>query len=235
MSLKIKAISMMAAAVAALSLIGTADAAPTKMKSAGHFIRAFQAEGLQVESVRRQGQLYLMKVAHQGVKALVAVDGKTSNIVGVNVLEVPAGYTAPAAGSKGRKFQGLTYEYGYIVEPDVYETITYVITEDQWTIVEDVEYEITETEVVTYEEVEVTESFEESISEVSEETYEQSSETTEETSEETTEESSEETSEESTATEESTDEAAGDDAAGDDAAGEEGAEEGAEEEQPEPQ
>ena len=99
MSLKIKAISMMAAAVAVLSLAGVAEAAPTKMKSAGHFIRAFQAEGLQVEDVRRQGQLYLMKVAHQGVKALVAVDGKTSNIVGVNVLEVPAGYTAPAAGS----------------------------------------------------------------------------------------------------------------------------------------
>ena len=141
---------------AALPNVGVAHAASHKMRSAHFLTTTLEKKGFAVDGVHRKGQVYFVKVAQDGTTAILAIDGYSAEIIGLNVLILAPGVTAKAQGTGGNHFVDLTYEYGYIVEETVYEA-SYELTVEEISVTEEyteVSYE--ESEEVTYEEVEET-------------------------------------------------------------------------------
>lgn len=153
--------TMLAAAgilsLAAVSLFASAEAsfaaAKAKFRSAHFIATALEAKGLTVEGIRRKGQLYMVKVSDDGTTAILAIDGYSSELVGLHVLSLAPGATAKPKGSGGNHFVDITYEYGYIVEESDYSSYTEVTTEEISMTEEYSETTIETSEEVTYEDV----------------------------------------------------------------------------------
>ena len=97
-----------------------------KMRSAGFLIAKLEKLGVAVHDTRREGQVYLFLIEHEGTTAIVAVDGYSSEIIGVNVLTYATGVAERPANSVGIHFVDFTYEFGYEVEQTTYETYSEV-------------------------------------------------------------------------------------------------------------
>ncbi len=124
-----------------------------KMRSAGFLKAALEKKGVTVNAARREGQVYLFLVDSAGTSAIVAIDGYSSEIIGINILTYAAGVAERAANSAGKHFVDFTYEFGYIVEQSVYESYTEVTTEEYSSTEEYSEVSYEESEEVTYEDV----------------------------------------------------------------------------------
>jgi hypothetical protein len=124
-----------------------------KMRSAGFLKTALEKKGVTVTSARREGQIYLFLVEADGTTAIVAIDGYSSEIVGVSVLTYGAGKTERPANSAGTHFVDFSYEFGYIVEESVYASYTEVTVEEYSSTEEYTEVSYEESEEVSYEEV----------------------------------------------------------------------------------
>jgi len=141
---------------AALPGVGTAYAAGHKVRSAHFLTTTLEKKSFKIDGVHRKGQVYFVKVTQDGTTAILAIDGYSAEIVGLNVLVLAPGATAKARGIGGNHFVDLTYEYGYVVEETVYDA-SYELTVEEISVTEEyteVSYE--ESEEVTYEEVEET-------------------------------------------------------------------------------
>ena len=104
----------------------SAKPAKHKIRSA-HFIAAqLTKKGYTVNDVRRRAQVYFVKVSKSGSSAILAIDGYSSEIIGLKLLAAAAGITPKAAGSGPRHFTDITYEFGYIVAVSVYESYTVI-------------------------------------------------------------------------------------------------------------
>ncbi len=124
-----------------------------KMRSAGFLKTALEKKGVTVTSVHRQGQVYLFLVDSAGTTAIVAVDGYSSEIIGVNVLSYAVGVTERPVNSAGIRFVDFTYEFGYIVEESVYLSYTEITSEEYSSTEEYTEVSYEESEEVSYEDV----------------------------------------------------------------------------------
>ena len=111
-----------------------------RIRSVGFLAKQLQGKGFQVVEAKRHGFLYYFKVAKDGYTILLAVDGRSADIVGLTILDKPAGATVRQRGSSGSNFVDETYEFGVVIEVSVYESY-YSYTEE--------EIEITETETET--------------------------------------------------------------------------------------
>jgi hypothetical protein len=131
----------------------TVSAEKHKMRSAGFIKTALEKKGVTVTSMRREGQVYLLLIEDAGSTAIVAVDGYSSEIIGINVLTYPAGATERAANSAGTHFVDFTYEFGYIVEETTYESYTEVTSEEYASTEEYTEVTYDSSEEVSYEDV----------------------------------------------------------------------------------
>lgn len=126
-----------------------------KLRSPHFIVAALDHRGIKVLDMRRLAQVYFLHVADGfGTEALMAVDGYSSEIIGLVVLKLGKGVTAIAGGSRGRHFVDLGYSFGYTIEWSVYESYTVITTEEISVTEEYVEVTYEETEEVVYEEVE---------------------------------------------------------------------------------
>lgn len=124
-----------------------------KMRSAGFLKAALEKKGVTVTSIHREGQVYLFLVDSAGTTAIVAVDGYSAEIIGVNVLTYAAGVTERPVNSAGVHFVDFTYEFGYIVEESVYLSYTEITSEEYSSTEEYTEVSYEESEEVSYEDV----------------------------------------------------------------------------------
>jgi hypothetical protein len=112
-----------------------------------------EKKGVTVESVRREGQVYLFLITVDGTKAIVAIDGYSSEIIGLNVLVYGPGVTERAVNSASVHFVDFTYEFGYVVEETTFESYTEITTEEISSTEEYTEVSYEESEEVSYEEI----------------------------------------------------------------------------------
>lgn len=129
------------------------EAIKHKMRSAGFLKARLEKKNVVVDDVRREGQVYLFLVHDGEAKAIVAVDGYSSEIIGVKVLTYPAGTAAVPVNSAGRHFTGFTYEFGYVVEQASFESYTEITTEETSSTEEYTEVSYEESEEVSYEDI----------------------------------------------------------------------------------
>jgi hypothetical protein len=135
------------------SLIIRVEAIKHKMRSAGFLKAKLEKKGVKVEDVRREGQVYLFLVDSAGTKAIVAIDGYSSEIIGVNVLTYAAGVAERPTNSAGVHFIDFTYEFGYVVEQATFSSYVEVSSEETTTTEEYSEVSYEESEEVSYEEI----------------------------------------------------------------------------------
>lgn len=124
-----------------------------KMRTAGFLKARLEKKNVVVDDVRREGQVYLFLVHDGETKAIVAVDGYSSEIIGVKVLTYPAGSAAVPVNSAGRHFSGFNYEFGYVVEQASFESYTEITTEETSSTEEYTEVSYEESEEVSYEDI----------------------------------------------------------------------------------
>lgn len=124
-----------------------------KMRSAGFLKARLEKKNVIVDDVRREGQVYLFLVHDEELKAIVAIDGYSSEIIGIKVLTYPAGTDAVPVNSAGRHFSGFSYEFGYVVEQTTFESYTEITTEETTTTEEYSEVSYEESEEVSYEDI----------------------------------------------------------------------------------
>ena len=124
-----------------------------KMRSAAFIKTHLEKKGVKVEDIRREGQVYLLLVDVDGTKAIVAIDGYSSEIIGVNVITYAAGVTERAANSSGKHFVDFTYEFGYVVEEATFTSYTEITTEEYSSTEEYSEVSYEESEEVSYEDI----------------------------------------------------------------------------------
>ncbi len=124
-----------------------------KMRSAGFLKAALEKKGVTVTSIHREGQVYLFLVDSAGTTAIVAVDGYSSEIIGVNVLTYAAGIVERPVNSAGVHFVDFSYKFGYIVEESVYLSYTEITSEEYSSTEEYTEVSYEESEEVSYEDV----------------------------------------------------------------------------------
>ena len=125
-----------------------------KIRSAHFIVTALKKKGFAVKGVRRQAQVYFVKVGQGGSTAILAIDGYSSEIIGLKLLTAAAGTTPLKAGSGPRQYTDITYEFGYIVVVSVYETYT-VISSTELSSTTNYSYvSYAESQEVTYQDVE---------------------------------------------------------------------------------
>ena len=124
-----------------------------KMRSAGFLIARLEKKGVVVQATRRHGQVYLFLIEHEGTTAIIAVDGYSSEIIGVNVLTYAAGVAERPANSAGVHFVDFTYEFGYEVEQTTYETYSEVSSAEVSSTESYSEVSYEESEEVSYEDI----------------------------------------------------------------------------------
>lgn len=129
------------------------EAVTHKMRSAGFLKTRLEKKGVKVEDVRREGQVYLFLVESDGSKAIVAIDGYSSEIIGVHVLTYATGVTARAANSAGKHFVDFTYEFGYVVEETSFASYTEISSAEYSSTEEYSEVSYEESEEVSYEDI----------------------------------------------------------------------------------
>lgn len=132
-----------------------AEAATARLHSPGSILVALEAEGFEIDEVRRKAQVYLIRARLDGVGAILAVDGRTARLIGVSLIDpaAPSGVV-----SKGRAHLDLGRSYGYVVEIATFESWTEV-SQTEWTSTETyVEVSYEESEEISYEETSVEES-----------------------------------------------------------------------------
>jgi hypothetical protein len=129
------------------------EAIKHKMRSAGFLKARLEKKNVIVDDVRREGQVYLFLVHDEETKAIVAVDGYSSEIIGVKVLTYPAGTDAVSVNSAGRHFSGFSYEFGYVVEQATFESYTETTTEESSSTEEYSEVSYEESKEVSYEDI----------------------------------------------------------------------------------
>lgn len=133
--------------------ITQAKALKHKMRSAGFLIARLEKLGVKVNDSRREGQVYLFLIEHEGTTAIVAVDGYSSEIIGVNVLTYAAGVVERPTNSAGVHFVDFTYEFGYTVEQTTYETYSEVSSVEVSSTESYSEVSYEESEEVSYEDI----------------------------------------------------------------------------------
>jgi hypothetical protein len=124
-----------------------------KMRSAAFIKTHLEKKGVKVEDMRREGQVYLVLVEVDGTKAIVAIDGYSSEIIGVNVITYAAGVAERPANSVGKHFVDFTYEFGYIVEETTFESYTEITSEEYSSTEEYSEVTYEESEEVSYDDI----------------------------------------------------------------------------------
>ncbi len=129
------------------------EALKHKMRSAAFLKTKLEKKGVKVEDVRREGQVYLFRVDSDGTKAIVAIDGYSSEIIGVNVLTYAAGVAERATNSAGVHFVDFAYEFGYVVEEATFSSYTEISSEELTTTEEYSEVSYEESEEVSYEDI----------------------------------------------------------------------------------
>lgn len=134
-----------------ISAVAPAAAETHKIRSASFIRTALEHEGFKVIAMRRKAQLYVVKAELDGVVAILAINALSSQIVGVNVVSVPAGVTAKPAGSGPRHYTSVTTEFGYEVEESSFSSYTEVTTEEITTSESYEEVSYAESEEVEYE------------------------------------------------------------------------------------
>ncbi|MBO3760581.1 hypothetical protein [Ciceribacter sp. L1K22] len=148
----------LAAGVASISHYQAEAAVQHRMKrvrSPYFIMTALEKRGIEVIAMRRLAQVYFLHVRDGfGTEALMAVDGRNSEIIGLLVLSLGRGVSPIVTGSRGRHFVDLTYTFGYTVEWTVFESYTVITTEELSVTEEYVEVTYEEYEEVVYEEVE---------------------------------------------------------------------------------
>ena len=119
-----------ALSLAALTLLATTDAsfaaAAARFRSAHFIVSQLETKGLKVEDVRRKGELYMVKVSESGTTALLAIDGYSSELVGLHVISLAPGAKAKPRGTAGNHFVDITYDYGYVIEESAFLSYTEV-------------------------------------------------------------------------------------------------------------
>lgn len=93
-----------------------------KIRSIGFLQSKLVERGFTVVDGRRHGQLYFFRLDKDGYDVIMTVDGRSANIVGLEIVSVPAGVTLKPRGSAGNHYVDWTYEYGYSVDVATYET-----------------------------------------------------------------------------------------------------------------
>lgn len=129
------------------------EAIKHKMRSAGFLKARLEKKNVIVDDVRREGQVYLFLVHDEETKAIVAIDGYSSEIIGVKVLTYPPGTDAVPVNSAGRHFSGFSYEFGYVVEQATFESYTEITSEETTSTEEYTEVSYEESEEVSYEDI----------------------------------------------------------------------------------
>jgi hypothetical protein len=129
------------------------EAIKHKMRSAGFLKTRLEKKNVVVDDVRREGQVYLFLVHDEETKAIVAIDGYSSEIIGIKVLTYPPGTDAVPADSAGRHFSGFNYEFGYVVEQATFESYTEITSEEVSSTEEYSEVSYEESEEVSYEDI----------------------------------------------------------------------------------
>lgn len=129
------------------------EAIKHKMRSAGFLKLRLEKKGVKVEDVRREGQVYLFLVDADGTKAIVAIDGYSSEIIGINVLTYAAGIAERPVNSAGVHFVDFTYEFGYVVEEATFSSYTEITSEEYSSSEEYTEVSYEESEEVSYEDI----------------------------------------------------------------------------------
>ncbi len=124
-----------------------------KMRTAGFLKARLEKKNVVVDDVRREGQVYLFLVHDEEMKAIVAIDGYSSEIIGIKVLTYPPGTDAVPVDSAGRHFSGFSYEFGFVVEQATFENYTEITTEETSSTEEYTEVSYEESEEVSYEDI----------------------------------------------------------------------------------
>lgn len=127
-----------------------------KMRSAHFIVTAVEKLGLKVEGLRRKAQVYFVEVSQDGSRAIMAIDGYSAEIIGLNIISLAPGKTAKAKGTGGNHWVDITYVFGYVVDVATYESYTEVSSTEISVSEEYTEVSYEESEEVTYEEVEAT-------------------------------------------------------------------------------
>ena len=125
-----------------------------KMRSAAFIATALEKKGFKVDEVRRHAQVYFVKVSEGGSTAILAIDGYSSELIGLKVLELAAGTTAKPKGTGGNHFVDITYEFGYEVDVATYDSYVEYSSEELTHTEEYAEVTYDESQEVTYEKVE---------------------------------------------------------------------------------
>lgn len=155
------ALAILAQLTSGVAVIATSETAIAanqhqshKMRSAGFIAKALEAKGFKVEGVRRQAQVYFVKVSESGNTAILAIDGYSAELIGLKIVELAAGATAKPKGSGGNKFVDITYEFGYEIEVSTYESYVEYSSEEISSTEEYSEVTYEESEEIAYEKVE---------------------------------------------------------------------------------
>lgn len=154
--------------------------AKAKVMAPAKVARLMKQSKLEVAGVYRKGANYVVKAkGPSGNEVLVAVDGASGKILGLDVVKWAPGAKRVKRGSRGAAYSGDVYEFGQVAPVAalstwvVYEPAQWVSTGPEWIEVEttpvswtEVTYEENVTEV-TYEEyaVEYAETYEVSLEE----------------------------------------------------------------------
>jgi hypothetical protein len=143
-------------AAGALAPISAEAATTARIRSPGDILVALEAEGFVIDEVRRKAQVYFVRARLDGVSAILAVDGRDAELIGVTVLGSATDGTA--ARSRGPARVDLSRSYGYVIEVATYESWTEV-SSVEWTSTEDyVEVTYEENEEISYGETTLEES-----------------------------------------------------------------------------
>ena len=129
-----------------------------KIRSAHFVVNAVTKKGFKVENVRRKAQVYFVKVNQGGSTAILAIDGYSSEIIGLTLLKAAAGATLKVAGSGPRHYVDILYPFGYIVTESVYASYTSISSTEISSTSSYSYASYAESEEVSYEEVEHDES-----------------------------------------------------------------------------
>ena len=156
------------AALLAVSATAAAAAPSAKLKvlSPGQVGALMAKAKFKVSGVYRKGPSYVVRATGPtGNDVILAVDGKSGKIIGLDVVKWAPNAKRVKRGSRGNAFTGDVYEFGVSISLPalatwlVYEPAVWTSTNDTWIEVE--------TTTVSWTEV----TYEESVTEVSYETY----------------------------------------------------------------